>query len=247
MGHLRGARGDAVSGRLAGKVALVTGAAGGIGGAVAELFGAEGARVHAADRAGAALVCDVADRAAVDALVHSIGRIDILVHAAALTGGTGAFLDVPAADWHRYIGVNLDGTFHVCQSVARAMRSHGGSIVTIGSINSFAAEPAAAAYVASKHGVLGLTRAMAVDLAAVGIRVNMVAPGPITVPRNAELFASAPLQAMFGRMVPMRRAGVGHDVARAALYLAEDSGSFVTGSVVTVDGGALAQIFRVDD
>ncbi len=241
-----------MSGRLAGKVALVTGAAGGIGAAVVTLFRAEGARVFDADRAGSSFDCDVGERAQVEALIASLvgaaGRLDILVHAAALTGGTGAFLDIGAADWHRYIGVNLDGTFHVCQTVARVMaQAGGGAIVTIGSVNSLAAEPAAAAYVASKHGVLGLSRAMAVELAACSIRVNMVAPGPINVPRNAELFASPALQTMFARAVPMRHAGQPIDVAHAALYLAEDTSGFVTGSVVMVDGGALAQIMRVDE
>jgi NAD(P)-dependent dehydrogenase (short-subunit alcohol dehydrogenase family) len=241
-----------MSGRLAGKIALVTGAAGGIGAAVVTLFRAEGAHVFDSDRAGCAIGCDVSDRAQVDAMIASIvgetNRLNVLVHAAALTGGTGAFLDVGTADWHRYIGVNLNGTFHVCQAAAQAMaHGGGGAIVTIGSVNSFAAEPGAAAYVASKHGVLGLTRAMAVELAAYKIRVNMAAPGPINVPRNAELFASPALQTMFARTVPMRHAGQATDVAHAALYLAEDTSGFVTGSVVTVDGGALAQIMRVDE
>ncbi len=241
-----------MSGRLAGKVALVTGAAGGIGAAVVTLFRAEGAQVFEVDGAGCATDCDVGHRAQVDAMIAAMvretGRLDILVHAAALTGGTGGFLDVAAPDWHRYIGVNLDGTFHVCQAAARQMaQGGGGAIVTIGSVNSFAAEPGAAAYVASKHGVLGLTRAMSVDLADRGIRVNMVAPGPITVPRNAELFASPALQTMFARAVPMRHAGQAVDVAQAALYLVDDTSGFVTGSVLTVDGGALAQIMRVDE
>ena len=242
-----------MSGRLGGKVALVTGAAGGIGGAVALRFATEGARVFGADRASADLVCDVGDRAAVDAMVASIvaaaGRLDVLVHAAARLGGTGPFLDVAVSDWTDYIQINLTGAFHVCQAAARAMRhgGRGGAIVTIGSVNSFAAEPEAAAYVASKHGVLGLTRAMATDLAAHDIRVNMIAPGPITVPRNAELFASAPLQAMFARSLPMRRAGHPEDIAHAALFLAEDDARYLTGSVVSVDGGALAQIMRVSE
>ena len=164
-----------------------------------------------------------------------------------LLGGTGNFLDIAVADWRAYLATNLDGTFHVCQAAARAMvASGGGSIVTIGSVNSFAAEPDAAAYVASKGGVLQLTRAMAVDLARFGIRANMVAPGPIEVPRNAALFASAPLQAMFARAVPMRRAGVPNEAAYAALFLSEDSSGFITGATIVVDGGALAQIMRVE-
>ena len=234
--------------RLAGKAALVTGAAGGIGGAIVALFRAEGARVTGLDLAGADVDCDVADRSAVDAAVAGLGPIDIVVHAAALLGGTGGFLDVATADWRRYLAVNLEGAFHVCQAAARVMAEggHGGAIVTIGSVNSLAAEPGAAAYVASKAGLLGLTRAMAVDLAEFGIRANMVAPGPIAVPRNADLFASEAMQGTFRRLVPQRRAGTAADVAHAALFLAEDGAAYVTGTVLAVDGGTLAQILRPD-
>lgn len=232
--------------RLAGKIAWITGAAGGIGAAMATLFQAEGAHVFGTDLA----ECDVADRAAADATVAGIvseaGRLDILVHAAARLGGTGNFLDISQADWLSYIEINLSGTFNACQAAARAMHAAGGgAIVTVGSVNSLAAEPDAAAYVASKGGVMQLTRAMAVDLAAHNIRVNMIAPGPIEVPRNAALFASQPLQDMFARNVPMRRAGLALDVAYAALFLAEDTSHYITGAVLPVDGGTLAQIMRV--
>ncbi len=231
---------------MAGKVAWVTGAEGGIGGAVATLFRAEGATVFATDLGD----CDVSDRAEVDRTVAEIvdeaGRLDIVVHAAARLGGSGNFLNVSRSQWDGFIATNLHGTFHVCQAAARAMvAGEGGAIVTIGSVNSLAAEPEAAPYVTSKGGVLQLTRAMAVDLAQHGIRANMVAPGPIEVPRNAALFATAPLQEMFARAVPMRRAGRPEDVAVAALFLAEDSSAFVTGAVIAVDGGAMAQIMRV--
>ncbi len=243
-----------MSQRLAGKAALVTGAAGGIGAAVAKLFRDQGAQVMTADIAahhGDSLLCDVSQRAqvdaAIDAVVARLGRLDIVVHAAALLGGTGNFLDVSPHDWQRYMDVNLGGTFHVCQAAAKIMaRSGGGSIVAVGSVNSLAAEPVAAAYVASKHGVLGLVRSMAVDLAAASIRVNMVAPGPITVTRNADLFNSPKLRAMFSHAVPMRRPGTPVDVAHATLFLAEDTSAYVTGSVITVDGGTLAQIMRAD-
>ena len=128
-----------------------------------------------------------------------------------------------------------------------AQAGRGGAIVTIGSVNSFAAEPGAAPYVASKSGLLGLTRAMAVDLAEHGIRVNMVAPGPIETPRNAAVFAAPAMRAMFGRLLPQRRVGAPADVAHAALFLAEDTSAFTTGSVVTVDGGMFAQILRMDE
>ena len=232
---------------LDGKVAIVTGAGGGIGAAVAARFAAEGAAVVPTDLA----ECDVADRAAVDFLVAGIlrdhGQLDVVVNAAAQLGGTGNVLDLSAEDWRRYLSVNLDGTFHVAQAAARAMAPRRrGSIVTLGSINSHAAEPEAVAYVASKGGVLQLTRAMAVDLAEYGIRVNMLSPGPIEVPRNAALFGSNPLQRTFARTVPLRRAGRPEEVAAAALFLAEDASSYVTGIALPVDGGLLAQLFRVE-
>lgn len=239
-----------MSARLDGKVTLVTGAAGGIGGSVAELFQRQGAIVVASDRAGSPYDCDVTDRAQVDGLVAGIvrrhGRVDVVVHAAALTGGTGSFLEVTSADWGRYIGTNLDGTFHVCQAGARAMAGGGvaGAIVVIGSVNSHAAEPLAAAYVASKHGVLGLVRAMAVDLAPHCIRANLIAPGPIVVPRNQGLFSTAGSREMFARAVPAGRAGTPDAVAYAALYFASEEAAYTTGASLAVDGGTLAMVME---
>ncbi|MFO1058247.1 MAG: SDR family oxidoreductase [Dongiaceae bacterium] len=244
-----------MSGRLAGKVAIVTGAAGGIGAGCAARFRDEGAQLVVADLAPpdaalgiadlAFVACDVADAAAVERLVATAlarhGRIDALVHAAALLGGSGPFLEVSREAWEAYIRVNLTGTFLVAQAVARAMAAGGGGrIVTIGSVNSFAAEPTAAPYVASKGGVRLLTKAMAVDLARHGITVNMIAPGPITTPRNAALFGSPALAESFARLVPAGGAGTPADIANAAVFLCEEAGRFVTGTEIVVDGGALA-------
>ena len=118
----------------------------------------------------------------------------------------------------------------------------GGRIVTIGSVNSFAAEPTAAPYVASKGGVRLLTKAMAVDLARHGITVNMIAPGPIAVPHNAETFASPPLLRSFERLVPAGGAGGPADIANAAVFLCEDASRYVTGTELVVDGGTLALV-----
>ena len=244
-----------MSGRLAGKVAIVTGAAGGIGAGCAARFRDEGAEVVVADLvppAGALGIddltfvrCDVADPADVAKLVAAAerrrGRIDALVHAAALLGGSGPFLEVTAESWAAYIRVNLTGTFVVGQAVARAMAATGGGrIVTIGSVNSFAAEPTAAPYVASKGGVRLLTKAMAVDLARHGITVNMIAPGPIAVPRNAEAFAAPPMVRSFARLVPAGAAGGPADIANAAVFLCEEASRYVTGTEIVVDGGTLA-------
>lgn len=243
------------SARLEGLTAIVTGAAGGIGGAICERFRREGALIIGIDRVGAANVafdfieCDVADGTTADAAIQEAvsllkGRLDILVTAAALTGGRGAFPDVTDEEWHDYIEVNLSGTFFSCRTAARAMiaSGQGGSIVTIGSVNSIAAEANASPYVASKGGVAMLTKAMAADLARHRISVNMIAPGPIEVARNSALFGSPEFQRGFAELVPMGRAGQPEDVANAAVFLAEPASRMVTGTTLLVDGGLMAKI-----
>ena len=236
-----------------GRRVLVTGAAGGIGRAVVEAFAAAGAAVVATDRAEADyelsgvqfVLCDVADRAAVDRVVDAMaadGPVDVLVHAAARLGDDVDFLGVDQDDWLDFIAVNLTGAFNVGQAVARTMAGRGGSIVFVGSVNALAAEPKAAPYVAAKGGLRMLTRAMAVDLARHLIRVNLIAPGPITVPRNAALFATPDMQAMFAHAIPAGTPGEPQDIARAALFLADPRNRFITGVDLVVDGGLLAQI-----
>jgi glucose 1-dehydrogenase/gluconate 5-dehydrogenase len=119
-----------------------------------------------------------------------------------------------------------------------------GRIIMIGSVNSLAAEPEALPYVASKHGLLGLVRAMAVDLARHGIAANLIAPGPILVERNRDLFSSEPLRSGLARNIPAGGPGSPDAVAEAALYLADPRASFVTGAVLTVDGGSLAMVHQ---
>jgi NAD(P)-dependent dehydrogenase (short-subunit alcohol dehydrogenase family) len=248
------------SGRLAGKRAIVTGAAGGIGRAVVEAFLGEGASVVAMDLAAplgrladieglVTAPCDLSDRSAivpaVEGAATALGGLDILVAAGALKGGTGNFLDLEEADWDRYIGVNLTAMFLLGRTAARIMvkAGKGGRIITVGSVNSFQSEPNAAAYVAAKGGVAMLTRAMAVDLARHGILVNMIAPGPIDVPNNGTMYREPRLAEELRHEVALERAGRPEDCAAAALYLAEDRSGFVTGSTVTVDGGLSAMIF----
>jgi NAD(P)-dependent dehydrogenase (short-subunit alcohol dehydrogenase family) len=247
-------------GRLAGKVCIVTGAAGGIGGAVTERFLREGARVVAIDLGTplgnapwngpyvVAVPVDLADRARTDAAMETalaaFGPPDVLVAAAALKGGSN-FLDVSDADWDRYLAVNLTGTFRVCRRVARAMveAGKGGRIITVGSVNSFVSEPNAAQYVATKGGIAMLTRAMAVDLARYGILVNMIAPGPIDVPTNGDMYREPKLAASLADEVALARPGLPEDCAAAVLMLAEDENRYMTGSTITVDGGLSAMIF----
>lgn len=251
-----------MTGRLSGEVAIVTGVAGGIGAAIMRRFAAEGAIVVGFDLVspddalrvpGAAYaLVDVTDRAAIDRAVADVlaahGKIDILAHAAAKLGGSGPFLDVGAADWDSYIRTNLTGSFHIAQATARAMVASAtpGRIVLVGSVNSFAAEPGAAPYVASKGGVRLLAKAMAVDLAPFGIAVNLIAPGPITVPRNADSFASEPLRRSFRRQIPFGAPGSPDNVADAAVFLGERRNGFMTGAEIAVDGGLLAQILPYD-
>jgi NAD(P)-dependent dehydrogenase (short-subunit alcohol dehydrogenase family) len=253
-------------GRLAGKAAIVTGAAGGIGRATVEAFLREGACVVAMDLAGPLhatrfalpgaipIACDLGDRAAIQAAtaeaVERLGGLDILVASGALKGGTGNFLDLSDRDWDRYVDINLTGTFLSCRAAARAMvaggagrNGKGGRIITIGSVNSFMAEPDAAAYVAAKGGVAMLTRAMAVDLARHGILVNMIAPGPVDVTGNNTGYSEPKLAGEVIDEVALARPGLPQEVATAAVFLAEDAASFMTGSTVTIDGGLSAMIF----
>src|SRR5712675_761308 len=187
-------------GRVAGKVALIAGAGGGIGGAGAEALAREGAAVFCTDRDGAAAeaaaarirvaggqaaasALDVCDRAAVDAAVAAVvrdfGRLDIVLESAGIGHRLG-FLDVDVETWDRIIAVNLTGMFHVGQAAARQMvkQGGGGSIINVTSQLAAVARPDRAAYIASKGGTRSLTHAMAVDLAAHNIRVNAIAPGP---------------------------------------------------------------------
>lgn len=249
------------NGRLAGKRAIVTGAAGGIGGAIAAAFVREGARVVAmdlpdplakADFTGGAVTkqsLDLADRASIAtafaASFDTLGGLDILVTAGALKGGSGNAADVTDEDWDRYIAVNLTGTFLCCRAAARVMIAggKGGRIITIGSVNSFLSEPGAAPYVASKGGIAMLTRSLAVDLAGHGILVNMIAPGPVAVPNNPDQYREPKLARVIGEVVALRRPAEPSEMAGAAVYLASDESSYVTGSTITLDGGVSAMIF----
>jgi NAD(P)-dependent dehydrogenase (short-subunit alcohol dehydrogenase family) len=232
--------------RLAGQRALVTGAGGGIGAAIVRRLRDEGALVVGCDLAGSDLVCDIADEAAVERLIAANQLFDVLIHAAALTGGSGRFPDVTTEAFDRYLTVNLRGPFLVARAVARSMIAAGrpGRMVMIGSVNSLAAEPDALPYVASKHGLLGLVRAMAVDLAHHRIATNLIAPGPILVDRNRALFAAEPLRSGLARTVPAGGPGAPEAVAEAALYFADPNTTFVTCTVLTVDGGNTAMVHQ---
>src|SRR5713226_3894461 len=249
---------EEVMGRVAGKVALVAGAGGGIGGAGAEALAREGAAVLCTDvddatagriREGggqaAAQGLDVRDRAAVDravaASVLAFGRLDILLDCAGISH-RGNFLDLDAATWDRIIAVNLTGMFHLGQAAARQMvrQSGGGSIINVTSQLAEVARPERAAYVASKGGGRSLTHAMAVDLAAHGIRVNAIAPGPTLTGLTRASYTDPEARRATEAMIPLGRLGQPDDLVGAVLFLASDESRWVTGSTVTVDGGYLA-------
>jgi len=246
-------------GRVAGKVALVTGAGGGIGGAGAEGLGREGAAVFCTDIDGAAAeataghiraaggraaaqALDVRDRAAVDAAVadcvRQFGRLDILVECAGISHWLN-FLDLDAETWDRIIAVNLTGMFHLGQAAARQMvkQGHGGSIVNITSQLAEVARPERAAYVASKGGGRSLTHAMAVDLAAHGICVNAIAPGPTLTGLTRANYTDPEARRATEALIPLGRLGQPDDLVGAVLFLASDESRWVTGSTITVDGG----------
>ncbi len=255
-------------GRVAGKVALVAGAGGGIGGAGAEGLAREGAAVLCTDIDAAAAEAtagrirdagghaasqglDVCDRAAVDgavdAAVREFGRLDILLDCAGISH-RGNFLDLEPATWDRIIAVNLTGMFHLGQAAARqmvhqgasAIGGNGGSIINVTSQLAEVARPERAAYVASKGGGRSLTHAMAVDLAAHGIRVNAIAPGPTLTGLTRASYTDPAARRATEALIPLGRLGQPDDLVGAVLFLASDESRWVTGSTVTVDGGYLA-------
>jgi NAD(P)-dependent dehydrogenase (short-subunit alcohol dehydrogenase family) len=231
---------------LEGRVALVTGAASGIGREIAERFAREGARVTGFDRAGeVAIHGDVRSPADVESAVHQIvtaeGRIDVLVNSAGIRE-IGDVYSMATDEWDNVIAVNLSGTFYCCQAAARQMRdAGGGAIVNIASVGGLIGLARRPAYTASKHGVVGLTKSLARDLGPAGIRVNAICPGLIRTPLTERYFAEDAFEHGLRTVVPQGRVGVAADVADAALYLASDQSAYVNGVALTVDGGWIAE------
>jgi NAD(P)-dependent dehydrogenase (short-subunit alcohol dehydrogenase family) len=242
---------------LKGKVALVTGAASGIGRATAELFAREGAHVVASDldaergpqvaeEIGAAFVAvDVRDDDAVRALVaHAVdahGRLDCAANCAGVGAGHATTHEYADEDWDRIVDINLRGTWLAMRHEIPAMSS-GGTIVNVASTLGLRGSPFSSPYSASKHGVIGLTRTAALEYAAAGIRVNAVCPGAIDTPMMDETFGRFPgFREGLIAFVPMGRMGRPDEVAHAIAWLSSDGSSFVTGEALCVEGGLLSR------
>jgi NAD(P)-dependent dehydrogenase (short-subunit alcohol dehydrogenase family) len=233
---------------LAGKVALVTGGGSGIGAATVALLRARGAIVIAADRAlGDGITqLDVTDEAAVDALVASIvkdrGRLDLAANVAGVSSEYGEVADSTTEVWRQTMAVNLDGVYFCLRAELRAMRAAGGgSVVNVASSAGRMGVPGLAAYSASKHGVIGLTKSAALEEARRGIRVNAVLPGSIRTPMLAG-FVGGDQDALekMGRRAPMGRLGEPEEIAQAIAWLLSDASGFVTGNCLSPDGGVAA-------
>ncbi len=249
--------------RLDGRTAIITGGAGAIGSAIARGFAAAGARVAIADTNAAnteavmaeltqaagealALPLDVTDEAAVEAQLGRVldhwGRLDILINAAGF-GSRGAAIDYPRERFQAIFDVNVTGMFLCCRIAGRAMIAAGsGAIVNIASIAGLVGYPGNPGYIASKGAVVQLTKALAVEWATTGVRVNAIAPGVIQAPGVAAQIAREPaFYDAFRTKHPLGRFGIPEEIVGPTIFLCAPAASFVTGHILTVDGGYVAQ------
>ena len=245
-----------IAGRFSGRRALVTGGAGGMGGAVSRRLAREGAEVVVVDvdaEAGRRLVAelteegarvsfvavDVSDIEALSAVVVGAGPLDVLVNVA---GGSapGLVADLEPAAWERLFRLNVTSTVAAARAAIPAMRGRGGAIVTMASISGLAGDPGWGAYNAAKAAIINLTQTLAWEEGRHGIRVNAIAPGPIASPRMIATIDEAEQRA-YRRHSALARLGRPEEAAAAILFLASDDASFVTGATLVVDGGLTAR------
>ena len=230
------------------KIALVTGASRGIGKAAALALARDGWTVHvnyirsreaaeavAAQTGGMAICADVSDGQAVEAMFEKIGPVDLLVNNAGVAG-QALFQDITDALWHRYFAVNVDGAFHTIQAVLPHMlHEHAGCIINVSSIWGLRGASCEVTYSATKGALIALTRSLASELAPTGIRVNCVAPGVI----KTDMLDALPPEVLpqLAQETPLGRLGTPEDIAAAVSFLADEKASFITGQVLTCDGG----------
>jgi NAD(P)-dependent dehydrogenase (short-subunit alcohol dehydrogenase family) len=252
--------------RLKDRVAIVTGGAQGIGGAIARRFAQEGATVMIADineesaaqnlariRDGSGVAgfvpTDVSDPAQVQALfeatINQFEQLDILVNTAGIAHGSGAvrhFLEMPIEMWHRLVAIHLNGLFYCSQRAARIMaeQGRGGSIINTSSCGATRAHREMVAYDMTKGGIEAATRAMALDLAPWNIRVNAIVPGAIAVESRTPVGQESATQP--SDVIPLARLGTPEEVAAGAAFLASEDGAYVTGHTLFIDGGLTAQL-----
>ena len=237
-----------MSGRLSGKIAVVTGAASGIGAATARLFAEQGAQVVGIDLVPAKVagfellqgnITDAAAmRAAVDAILARHGRIDVLVNNA----GADVFSDPLALQeeqWQRCFALNLEGAWQLCRCVLPGMvAQRAGAIINIASVHGHKIIPGAFPYPVAKHALIGMTRSLGIEYAAHGIRVNSISPGLILVPRIEAWFEREPgARERQAALLPPRRIGTPEEVAYTALFLASDEARFINATDILIDGG----------
>ena len=244
--------------KLQDKVAIVTGAGSGIGRAIAVLFAEEGAKVAAVDYVGdsaeetakmivdaggesLAVTADVSNPKDVDRMVSStvdkFGKLDILCNNAGVFDGFTPALDTDDELWDRVLSINLKGAFMCSRRAIPEMLKQGkGAIVNTASIAGLVANGGGVAYTASKHGIVGITRALAAEFTPQGIRVNAFCPGGILTSMTEDLFKDPAMDAAM-EATPIGRVGQPEEMARGALFLASDDSSFSTGSLLVVDGG----------
>jgi len=234
--------------RLSGKIAIVTGAASGIGKATAELFRAEGATVIGADLHGADAQCDAGDEGQVAALIQSTvdqhGGLDIFFANAGIAGGLASIFEQTPADWTEILRVNLIGPFVAIKHAAPHIQARGGgSIICTASVAGLRSGAGGPAYSASKAGVISLVKTAAQQLSGSNVRVNAICPGLIETGMTEFVYERARAKGkedQLGHLNPLKRGGAPAEIANAALFLASDESSYVNGHALVVDGGLSA-------
>ncbi len=247
---------------LEGKSTIVTGASRGIGAAIAIAFAEAGAdvalaarstsdieqlasKIEALGRRAIPITTDVTNpddvRACVERSIEAFGKIDVLVNNAGGTKFMAPVIDLRPDGWHKAIALNLDSVFMFCQEAGRHMVARGsGSVINMSSVAGVHGAPSLAYYSAAKHAVVGLTKTLAMEWGDAGVRVNALCPGWVRTELNRPFWSDPATAASFVQNQPIKRWGEPDEIASAAVWLASDAASYVTGSTIVIDGGALA-------